>query len=208
MPLLRIENTGLESGWAIWVIQEAEQELAFKALEQCPEEIISQSKRLEWLAGRVLIMELVQQNQLIYSGIHKDSFGKPFLRDLSHHISLSHSYPYVAAQLDLLDSVGIDIEQPKEKLLAIASRVLSPVELKDAAKNVTKHCVYWCAKEAMYKIYGKRGLHFSSQLTIEPFELHENGKLKGLIIANDQKQNVNLLYRIESEYVIVYTNPT
>jgi 4'-phosphopantetheinyl transferase len=205
MPLHKIENTGKESGWAIWSIEESEQELAFAALEQCPDEIVSPQKRLEWLAGRALIKKLVEHHCLLYSGIHKDEYGKPFLRELDHHISLSHSYPHVAAQLDLNQSVGIDLEQPKEKLLSIAHRVLSPVELADAAKDVTKHCVYWCAKEAMYKIYGKRGLHFSNQLNIEPFKMELAGLLNGTITVKEQKQNVDLVYRIERDFVLVYT---
>jgi 4'-phosphopantetheinyl transferase len=205
MPLLKIENTGSQSGWAIWLIEESEQELAFSSFEQCPEEIISPQKRLEWLAGRALIKALVEENGLIYSGIHKDEFGKPFLRDLSHQISLSHSYPHVGAQLDLNQAVGIDLEQPKEKLLTIAHRVLSPIELSDAAKDLNKHCIYWCAKEAMYKIYGKKGLHFSHQLNVEPFELNSAGFLKGTITVNDQKQNVDLVYRMEPNFVLVYT---
>ncbi len=205
MPLFKIENTGKESGWAIWSIEESEQDLAFMAFEQCPDEIVSQQKRLEWLAGRALIKKLVEHHGLPYSGIYKDESGKPFLRELNHHISLSHSYSHVAVQLDLNQSVGIDLEQPKEKLLAIAHRVLSPIELSDAAKDLNKHCVYWCAKEAMYKIYGKRGLHFSSQLNVEPFEMSLAGLLNGTITVNQQKQNVDLVYRIESNFVVVYT---
>jgi 4'-phosphopantetheinyl transferase len=205
MPLLKIENTSKESGWAIWSIEESEQELSFLSFEQCPEEIISPLKRLEWLAGRVLIKTLLERNSLTYSGIHKDEFGKPYLRDLPHHISLSHSYPYVAAQLDMNQSVGIDLEQPKEKLLAIASRVLSEIELEDASIDLRKHCLYWCAKEAMYKIYGKKRLHFSNQLNVAPFELQLAGFLKGTITVNDQKQNVDLIYQIEPNFVLVYT---
>ena len=206
MPLYKIENTGIESGWAIWHIEESEQELAFIAFEQCPEELYSEPKRLEWLAGRVLIKTLLEHYGLAYSGLHKDEFGKPFLRDLEHHISLSHSYPFVAAQLHLSQSVGIDLEQPKQKLLAIAPRVLSNMELKDAGQDLIKHCIYWCAKEAMYKIYGKRGLHFSNQLNIEPYSMQQSGELHGLISANDLKQNVNLIYQIEPDFVLVYTN--
>lgn len=205
MPLYKIENTGTESGWAIWHIEESEQELAFMAFEQSPEELFSEQKRLEWLAGRVLIKTLLEHHGLTYSGLHKDEFGKPFLRDLRHHISLSHSYPFVAAQLHVSQAVGIDLEQPKQKLLAIASRVLSELELKDAGQDLIKHCIYWCAKEAMYKIYGKRGLHFSNQLNIEPYSRHQSGELHGIISADNFKQNVNLMYRIESDFVLVYT---
>ena len=205
MPLSKIEVTGNQRGWAIWFINESEEELAFQSFEQCPEEIISKQKRLEWLAGRALLNSLLAKHDLTYSGTSKDDFGKPFLKDLPHHISLSHSYPYVAAQLDLDQSVGVDLEQPKEKLLIIAARILSPSELFDAGEDVVKHCIYWCAKESLYKIDGKRGLHFSNQLNLEPFTLQKNGELKGIITTKEQKLSVNLIYQVESDYVFVHT---
>ncbi|MCA4896690.1 MAG: 4'-phosphopantetheinyl transferase superfamily protein [Cytophagales bacterium] len=207
MPLYKLKNTGTESAWGIWKVEESAEELAFTAFEEAPEGIIHLTKRLEWLASRVLVRTLLEQNDLPYSGIHKDEFGKPFLRELTHHISLSHAYPYVAVQLDRYKSVGIDIEQPTEKLLRIAPRVLSLEELDNAGSDIRKHCVYWCAKEALYKVYGKRGLHFASQLLVEPFILEEKGDLKGMINMQEVKLNVALCYEIEPEFVVVYTNP-
>jgi 4'-phosphopantetheinyl transferase EntD len=113
----------------------------------------------------------------------------------------------VAVQLDSNKSVGIDIEQPTEKLLRIAPRVLSMEELENAGSDIRKHCVYWCAKEALYKVYGKRGLHFADQLLVEPFILEETGDLKGTITVREEKLNVALSYEIEPEFVVVYTNP-
>jgi phosphopantetheinyl transferase len=207
MPLYKLKNTGTESAWGIWKVEESAEELAFTAFEEAPGGIVHLTKRLEWLASRVLVRTLLEQNDLPYSGIHKDEYGKPFLRELTHHISLSHAYPYVAVQLDKNKPVGIDIEQPTEKLLRIAPRVLSLEELDNAGSDIRKHCVYWCAKEALYKVYGKRGLHFASQLLVEPFILEEKGDLKGTITVREEKLNVALSYEIEPEFVVVYTNP-
>jgi 4'-phosphopantetheinyl transferase len=207
MPLYKLKNTGTESAWGIWKVEESAEELAFTAFEEAPEGIVHLTKRLEWLASRVLVRTLLEQNDLPYSGIHKDEYGKPFLRELPHHISLSHAYPYVAVQVDKNKPVGIDIEQPTEKLLRIAPRVLSLEELDNAGSDIRKHCVYWCAKEALYKVYGKRGLHFASQLLVEPFILEEKGDLKGKITVREEKLNVALSYEIESEFIVVYTNP-
>ncbi len=207
MPLYKLKNTGTESAWGIWKVEESVEELAFAAFEEAPDVIVHLTKRLEWLASRVLVRTLLEQNDLSYSGIHKDEFGKPFLRDLPHHISLSHAYPYVAVQLDSNKLVGIDIEQPTEKLLRIAPRVLSMEELENAGSDIRKHCVYWCAKEALYKVYGKRGLHFASQLLVDPFILGEMGDLKGVVNVQEEKLNVALSYEIEPEFVVVYTNP-
>ncbi|MEQ8302577.1 MAG: 4'-phosphopantetheinyl transferase superfamily protein [Cyclobacteriaceae bacterium] len=191
---------------ALWHITESEEELTASAQpEQCPEQIISGNKRLEWLAGRVLIKELAKTSGLEYKGIYKDQFGKPFLTDALHHISLSHSYPYVAAQINPQHAVGIDIEQPKQKLLKIAPRILDEEELADAGENVEKHCIYWCAKEALYKVHGRRGLLFATHLKIAPFEIHPEGRISGIINFESEKITVNLQYFVKKEFVLVYS---
>ncbi|MBI3219432.1 MAG: 4'-phosphopantetheinyl transferase superfamily protein [Bacteroidetes bacterium] len=204
MPLHKIEQYN-QGGWGIWHIEETEEELAFDAFEQSPAELVSITKRLEWLAARVLIRQLIEQNNFTYNGLVKDQFGKPFLRDLPLQISLTHSFPYVAAQWHTSLPVGIDLEQPKGKLLNVGPRVLSPEEWNDANSDLTKLCIYWCAKEALYKNYGQRGLHFAQQLLVEPFETKLAGFLKGSIHVNDQKQDVTLEYRVENDFVVVLT---
>lgn len=207
MPLLKIHSLGNQQAWGLWHISESEAELSFAAQETCPDELVSNSKRLEWLAGRALIKLLSEYCGLAYEGLRKDEFGKPFLKVHPHFISLSHSHPYVAAQIDVTGAVGIDLEQPKAKLLKIAPRVLSPSEQANAADNITKHCVYWCAKEALYKIDGERGLHFSTQLNLAPFELQASGELKGTIDTKKLKQVVDLIYIVQPDFVLVYTKP-
>jgi len=205
MALAKSEMIGEESAWGLWQITETEEELAYLALESCPDDIIAPLKRKEFLAGRALVKALVEKVGGEYSGIRKDEQGKPYLKDHDHEISLSHSSPYVAAQINRNSAVGIDIEQPKEKLLRVAPRVLSETEGEDAGDNIVKHCVYWCAKEAMYKLYGKRGLHFNSQLNLEPFELKRSGELQGYIRANGMPTVVSLGYLVKEDYVLVYT---
>ena len=206
MPLHKIEWTGHQCGWALWNITEPEGALAVMAQpEVCPVDIHSSSKRLEWLAGRILLKRLLEKAGLTYLGLHKDAFGKPFLDGYPLPISLSHSYPYVAVQIDIQTAVGIDVEQPKEKLLRIAPRVLDRAEAEDAGMDITKNCVYWCAKEALYKIYGKRGLIFSTHLHIQPFTLQHQGYLTGKISAPDTDRLINLGYAVEKDFVLVYT---
>ncbi len=204
MPLQELKS--IKDHIALWHITEDEATLA-KAFvhENCPAHIISPHKRLEWFAGRILIQYLAGTAGITFLGIHKDEFGKPFLNESNHHISLSHSYPYVAAQIHPDHSVGIDIEQPKEKLFRIAPRILDETELKDAGHDMVKHCVYWCAKEALYKVYGKRGLLFTNHLHLKPFDLKESGELVGWIDANGKKAFVDLYYIVDKDYVLVHT---
>jgi len=204
MPLKEIHQTGPQSGWAIWHIEENGEQFTSNIIGIPPVEITHGNKKLEWLAARHLVLSLSNHLGLRYFGIRKDAFGKPFLEKYPHHLSLSHSFPYVAVQIDHDHPVGIDLEQPKNKILKIGSRIFSPVELADAGTDVIKHTVYWCAKEALYKIHGKGNVHFSNQLNVEPFLLQEEGTLKGTIFS-EKKMNVNLDYKIEPDYILVRT---
>ena len=206
MPLQQTHTLGKERVWAIWHVTESETELSFAAMESCPEEIVSRQKRLEWLAARALLKSMLDDIGLQYYGLHKNEFGKPFLKEHSHHISLSHSYPYVVAQIDKLQEVGIDLEQPKEKLITIAHRVFSKNEVNDAANDIVKLCIYWCAKESLYKIYGKRNLFFNDHLQVMPFVLSESGNLIGKILLPEIEMICHLRYLIKEDFVIVYTD--
>ena len=205
MPLREFHQAGTQGGWAVWHITESESQLVNGIIGQVPEEIVNDKKRLEWLASRQLVLTLCNHLGLRFFGIRKDEFGKPFLEKYPHHLSLSHSFPFVAAQIDYDRPVGIDLEQPRQKLLNIAPRIMSLTELKDAGADVVKHCVYWCAKETMFKIHGTGGLHFSNQLNVEPFLLQEEGRLTGMIKENGKEDRIELSYEVNPDFVLVYT---
>lgn len=205
MPLENL-HTHINSAWALWKIEEDEPTLALTVapFETVPSSISNPNKRLEFLAGRTLIKELARSFGLGFQGLTKDVFGKPFLKNHAYQISLSHSYPYVAAAIHRSQSVGIDLEQPKQKLLRIAPRVLHPEELKDAGDDIVKHCIYWCAKEAMVKIHGKKDLVFAENLLIEPFTQEKQGELTGRIIVNTTSETTVILsYFVYDNFVVV-----
>jgi 4'-phosphopantetheinyl transferase len=204
MPLLKMQ-TNDQGGWGLWFISEPEDELKKFVLDSPEETIQHPHKKLEWLAARALLLSLTKELGIAYQGINKNEAGKPHLIGSTHPISLSHSFPYVAAQLDFSHPVGIDLEKPRPQLLKIAHRVLSASEHTDAGESIVKHCVYWCAKEAMYKKYGKRGLHFSTQLLVRPFVLQSRGNLQGKIVAGDGDHPVEMTYHIQPDYVMVLT---
>lgn len=130
--------------------------------------------------------------------------GNPFFKENVFQLSLSHSFPYVAALTDINKSVGIDLEQIKAKLIKIGPRVLNKTELLDAGFDATKHCIYWCAKEAMIKIYGKKDLVFAEHLLVNPFKLEKEGSLAGKIKLNDIETNVPLQYFVYEGFVVVF----
>jgi 4'-phosphopantetheinyl transferase len=127
------------------------------------------AQRVEWLACRVAIRQLIEAQGLVYAGLHKDEFGKPHLIGTPWHISLSHTGGWAAAVLHRTRPVGIDIEPIRDQFRRVVPRVLSEDEIAHAAGEPGRLAVYWCAKEALYKLYGKRQLTFRDHLFIEPF---------------------------------------
>jgi 4'-phosphopantetheinyl transferase len=204
MPLEKI-HTENDRVWGLWHIEESEDELLSLAnlTETIPSTLTNPNKRLEHIAARALVKSLMSAINASYRGIRKDEFGKPFPEGSDFQLSLSHSYPYVAALLDRNSSAGIDLEQFKIKLLKIAPRVLSIGELENAGRDLKKHCVYWCAKEALIKIYGKKGLVLAQNLKIEPFELRNEGFISGKIIVNGTETKVPLYYQVNDEFAVV-----
>lgn len=163
-----------------------------------------QKKQLEWVAGRLAIKKLCDKFELNYTGIKKDEHGKPYLTNYPHEISLTHSYPYVAAIIDKIQPVGIDLEQPREKILRIAHKFLSKHELEFCDNNIIKLNMAWCAKEALYKIYGQRGLIFNEHLVLEPYAIGDDVVITGNIIVNDMKESYKLRCEVREQYILAY----
>ncbi len=127
------------------------------------------AQRTEWLACRVAVRQLVGQLGGVYTGLYKDEYGKPHLRDLPWSISLSHTTGWAAAVVHQSRPVGIDIEPIRDQFQRVVPRTLSVDEIAHAAGLPARLAVYWCAKESLYKLYGKRHLTFREHLLIDPF---------------------------------------
>ncbi len=208
MPLQKIEDN-VGNPWALWKIEETESELSSASSwhEVIPESIRHPHKRLEWYAARALMTALMAHAGLSFRGITKDEYGKPSPAGSSWNLSLSHSYPFVAAYLHATDAVGIDIQDPRVSLLRVAPRILDPVELEDAGGHILKLCVIWCAKEVLVKVHGKKDLIFAKNLKIHPFTLNSTGTISGSIIVNCIETTVPMYYEIHPEFTLVLNKP-
>lgn len=206
MPIQHFHKTSSQV-IALWKITEDESVLIslLHTPEEIPESLTHPHKRLEYVAARLLTQLLLKEFNQTYAGIYKDEFGKPYLTNSSFHISQSHSYPYVAVVLDTVKNVGIDIEQKKEKLHRIATRVFSEAELKNAGNDLSKLCILWCAKETLIKLYGKKDLHLLDELAIHDLSL-TSGHFTGSILRKGYEKSYPLQYLVWEDLVLVF-NP-
>jgi len=139
-----------------------------------------------------------------FKGVLRDENGKPCLIDSTAEVSLSHSFPYVAAIIDRSEPVGIDLEQPKDKLRKIAPRFLNDEELQFVGDDIKTICIHWCAKETLYKIYSQRGLPFREGMRIEPFELRDSDLFIGNILVNGSVKRYTLRYIIAADHILTF----
>jgi 4'-phosphopantetheinyl transferase len=192
---------------AVWQITESHDELQ----AMLPSEILTDAelasihhphKQIEFFCSRLTIKLLADFLDIKYLGIKKDEHGKPYLVGSTWQMSLTHTSNYVAAIMHPTQSLGMDMERPSEKMLRIAHKFLSDNEIIAANNDLEKLCIYWSAKEALYKLYGKRKVFFRENLYIFPFQ---KGDLKiiGRLKINEIDEEYTIFIENIAGYILV-----
>ncbi len=163
----------------------------------------SNSRKLEFLSVRALLAELLGKE----AGIVYNKNNKPFLKDGSHFISISHSHKLTAILLSTNEKVGIDLEFMSTNIAAIAFKFLNRREKVTKEQEEKKYHLYihWCAKEALYKICDKEGISIRKNITIEPFKVKDSGEIKGKVQTKKINESFDLYYSKYDNYAIVWT---
>jgi len=163
----------------------------------------STSRKLEFLSVRALLTELLGKDaRIVYN-----KNNKPFLKDGSRFISISHSNKLTAILLSTNEKVGIDLEYMSTNIGAIAFKFLNRREkiTKELDKRRYHLYLHWCAKEALYKICDKEGISIKRNITIEPFEVKDSGEIKGKVQTDKINDSFDLFYTRYDNYAIVWT---
>jgi 4'-phosphopantetheinyl transferase EntD len=103
--------------------------------------------------------------------------------------------------------VGIDLEYMSHRIGGISDRFMHDSEkITDDPAMIQYHLyIYWCAKEALYKICDKRDIHFKKDIIINPFNPEEEGELSGTVKTGQGKEIFNLNYFRINNYTIVWS---
>jgi len=163
----------------------------------------STSRKLEFLSVRALLAEMLDRNaRIVYN-----KNNKPFLKDGSHFISISHSYKLTAIIISKDERVGIDLEYMRVNINAFASKFVNKKEkITRRWADRTYHLyIHWCAKETIYKICDKEGINIINDITIEPFDVRESGEIRGSVKNERIDDNFTLYYSKYDNYTIVWT---
>lgn len=125
-----------------------------------------EKRKVEWLATRVLTKQLIGSDFTI----SYTETGRPILNHLRYkYLSISHSRQFAAVFVHESCQVGIDIEDTLRNYNSIEKRYLSDEELLQTGKNPLLQCLYWCAKEAIFKLVPDHDVEFRNQIHISHF---------------------------------------
>lgn len=173
MPLVYQQNINATTKIALWHI--AEQEDFFLGTVSVQREIKHWHKRLQHLAGRLLLKEL-------YPGFPVEMIliadtKKPFLENEPFHFSISHCGDYAAAIVSKTHRVGVDVELLNTKIEQIQHKFTSDEELKIFTMHPAGNIQYpifniqcltlcWSIKESVFKWWGRGEVDFKKDIVL------------------------------------------
>lgn len=192
----------------VWQITETEEELM--ALSSIPSDemeeisfIRSESMRKQRLAVRALLEEMFEDK--VYLSHHDN--GKPYIENDATNISITHTNKYVAVILHPTEDVGIDIESLDRDFTAVEKKALSEDEIDDLddEKRNEQLAIYWCAKEAIFKLVSVYNVDFAEQIEVEHFRPKGEGELEATFIdKDDYEEEFDLEYMTFDRHVLVW----
>lgn len=146
---------------------------------------------VEWLNTRVLLFEMLGEEKII----RNHPSGRPFLKDKSYRISISHTHGYVAILLSNKYYVGIDIETISNRVARVVDKFISPEEYINPSNEIIHQLLHWSAKETLFKIMKESNIDFKEHLRVLPFEPLS----RGVFDAREYKTNKQKTFKINYE---------
>ncbi|TRX24009.1 4'-phosphopantetheinyl transferase family protein [Flavobacterium franklandianum] len=216
MPLYKIINFSPTTRILVWKITESLEDLLSQVvLKEKTQLRLNEMKSELHQRGFLSVRMLLKVAGFNDFDLHYDEFGKPYLNPNERHtepveVSITHSHHF-SAIIFSEDTVGIDIELQREKIIRIADKFINEKELSrlrsfDAIEYIKKLTVKWGAKEAIFKIRNEKGISFKDHIQVNAFELndkktiaklHFEGIVKEFNIIFEEFENFTLVYAFE-----------
>lgn len=134
----------------------------------------NERRRAEHLAWRLIVRrELGRTTTIDYNEV-----GAPTVDVPNTYISVAHGGGMVAVAI-AEHVVGIDIEWGERNFERAKERYMSPKEIA-MSHDALWTAMVWTAKEAMYKLYGKRGIDLRDDLHVVGYD-HDTMRITGLL---------------------------
>ena len=166
-----------------------------------------QRRMNEWLSSRLLLEKVTNKS---FDEINYSPEGKPYCFDGSK-ISISHSKQMAAVIWHPSCEVGIDIDELRPQVQKIKHKFLSDNELKMVLPQYPLETLtaFWCAKEALFKLYGLKELQFNQHIVLQHADLRViGGLMKGSLEAKIEKHTSIIYANVQivqsPEYMLAY----
>lgn len=148
-------------------------------------------KKKEFLSARAAFAALGESpSELSYSEKGKPEFPRGF-------VSLSHNHDYGAAMISTESPVGIDVERLDRQVARVRHKFVHPEEEKVA--NSYGDLFIWVAKEAAYKMHGRKELDFRDDIRVS---MQPNRSLKASV-NNGSENLMGNLFHIRGEHSLM-----
>ena len=118
-------------------------------------------RKREFVATRVLRHQIFG-----FEHIHYDEVGAPYINQ-EGYISISHTKNLVGLALCKKFKIGFDLERIQNKITNIKHKFISERELNHFENSPLELTKAWSAKETLYKLSGKKGLNFRTNIELE-----------------------------------------
>lgn len=158
-------------------------------------------RRKEWLTVRILLRTLLgREVEICY---HPS--GKPYLKDESFFISITHTIGYVGVRL-AHHPVALDMEYYSKRVLHLIPRFVSVDELQyiNPDYDVEMALVMWSAKETLFKLFDISDVAFDEHLFVSDLKYGDKGVFKGRVEKDGFYAEVKLKFEIIGELILVY----
>lgn len=207
MPLHQRVNIDEQTRILIWHIEEPLEQLKKDLKLARADEIRLQKRKIlshqkEFLASRRLLLEAgIPPHSLSH-----DPNGIPRLES-GQQLSISHTKNLAGIALGT-KPLGIDIEVFRPKIRRIATRFLHADEtfVLKGDQVIEKLTLIWTAKEALYKALNQKGIIFSEQLLVTPFQWgYKKGSAK--VFFQGKSIDFSLNFIIEKAYCASLATP-
>lgn len=196
---------------AVWYVQEPVTELYAQSLPEWQREAAnfgSEHRQAEWLAVRLLLQRILS---LPIPAIVYDAYRHPFLEPPTHRIAISHTRKWVAIGLHKQYDIGIDIQVITEKVFRIKERFLHFSELTALTDKAQlwAYTLCWSAKETLYKLQGKKELHFKDHIRLKIGSIHTTkpdfigtGSMQAILLHQSSAQYYTVYFEVTEGYVL------
>ena len=162
-----------------------------------------ETRRREFIAGRLLLVQLLKQMQEPCHGIASTGAGAPYLLNSTYSCSISHDGDYAAAIVYKDEASGIDIAEIDTQVLRVREKFLSTEEQLNC-HDERQATLYWAAKETAYKHTKGAVKDFKSIRIVGPSKVEQSGQL-GVKMPKPCNFELRMGYFFFESYVVTFS---